>query len=318
MNEPGRRLADVLKILTYSGHRTVEGDRYSLRNPWALLARTGSLEFSDGSRLPFNAGNRSSVERVVMFALENGVRFGKSPGSWRIDPAGQVIETPSGLRFVFESVDPTIFAETFLQDVHYTDFDLQGRTVVTGGAFVGDTALYHAQKGATVFALEPDPRSFGLAQRNLALNPDAAKSITLRNWAIGHDGWVAFPLIPEGSGGSSLGSLARDHVRVRSVSLQTILSEFSITAPYLLDLDIKGQEFCLLEDDALGRFERLRIEYSPFLRSKDDSCERSLARLLERLGQLGYHDVRVFKHNALRYDLQSHGTIDARRSRGAP
>ena len=249
-----------------------------------------------------------------MFALDNGVRWGRDPGTWRIDAELRVVETPTGLRFLTESFNPTIFAETFLNDVHFVEYDLRGKVVVEGGAFVGDTALYYAQKGATVYSFEPDPGSYELARRNLELNPDLSRSVILNNWALGRDGEVDFPVAAGGSGGSLLATPRSKYLRVRSVGIGTILSEFRLADPYLLHLDIKGEESRVLEDASLARFQRLRIEYSPYLRAKHGADDASLPHMLERLDRLGFREVRVFKHNRFRFDLRDHGTIDARKN----
>lgn len=307
-------LETLRKIWHYSRHRTLEGEVYSVRNPGVLFRRAGTLELTDGTKLPFDATTKESVVRLAMFALDRGVRFGQEKGQWRLDAHADVVETPQGIRLLVESLDPTIFTETFLHDVHFVDFDLNGKAVVEGGGFVGDTALYFAHRGATVYTFEPDPRSFALAQRNFALNPTISGRITPRNWAIGADGEVNFPLARGGSGGSSLASPAPKHVTVRSVSVRTILDELHVSNPYLLHLDIKGQEFTVIEDPALARFERVRIEYSPFLWKGERDPRRTLDYLLDRLDRLGFHEIRTFKHNAGVYDLRNHGTIDARRT----
>lgn len=313
MKDPGRSVANLLRVLSYLRTRTVEGDVYSLRNPWVLWKRSGTLELTDGTRLPFRPENKAAVIGLAMFALDHGVRWGHDVGTWRIDPELRVVETPSGLRFLTESFDPTIFAETFLSDVHFVEFDLRGKVVVEAGAFVGDTALYYAQKGATVYSFEPDPASCELARRNLELNPQLSRSVTLNNWALGRDGEIDFPVAAGGGASSSLVAPGMRYARVRSVGIGTILNEFRLADPYLLHLDIKGEEAAVLADDSLARFERLRIEYSPYLHAKDGTDVGSLRRILERLDGMGFREVRVYKHNSLRYDLGNHGTIDARK-----
>jgi FkbM family methyltransferase len=316
--DPSHSVAIVRKLWRYARHRTVAGTIYTIRNPWVLLRRHGTIELTDGAKLPFREENKAAVLRIAFFALDTGVRFGAGAGAWTVDPEVRVIGTPGGVRFLTEGFDPTIFVETFLSDVHFVDFDFRGRAVVEGGAFVGDTGLYYAQRGASVYSFEPDPRSYALAQRNLELNPSLAGSIRLRNWAIGRDGSVDFPIAPGGSGSASLQYPSRELARIRSVSIGTILSEFRLEQPYLLHLDIKGEEFGVVEDDAVGRFERLRIEYSPYLGRGAEAGSRSLERLIERVRQLGFTEVRVMKHNALRYDLREHGTLDARKSVASP
>ena len=63
--------------------------------------------------------------------------------------------------------------------------------VLDVGAFVGDTALYYARRGAFVVAVEPVPGNFELMLRNLELNPDLKSGILPINAAVGgEDGFV--------------------------------------------------------------------------------------------------------------------------------
>ena len=82
----------------------------------------------------------------------------------------------------------------------------------------------------------------------------------------------------------------------------------NIHHPYLLDLDIKGSEFDVINDKAVSRFKLVRLEYSPYL-LKDKS--KTLKYLLDKLKDYGFKNVIIFKHNQLRFDLSSHGTIYA-------
>jgi FkbM family methyltransferase len=50
--------------------------------------------------------------------------------------------------------------------------------VLDVGAFVGDTALYYARRGAFVMVVEPVPGNFELMLRNLELNPDLSERAT--------------------------------------------------------------------------------------------------------------------------------------------
>ncbi len=82
----------------------------------------------------------------------------------------------------------------------------------------------------------------------------------------------------------------------------------NIHHPYLLDLDIKGSEFDVINDKAVSKFKLVRLEYSPYL-LKDKS--KTLKYLLNKLKDYGFKNVIIFKHNQLRFDLSSHGTIYA-------
>ena len=159
-----------------------------------------------------------------------------------------------------------------------------------------------------VYAFEPNPNSFEKAKENILLNPTLKDNIILKNYAIGKDGEIEFP-IEEDSGGSSIYKVnVRNKINVKSISITTILKEFNISEPYLLDLDIKGSEFTVVEDASISNFQRVRIEYSPYLLNQTD---KTLEFLIQKLKYYGFTKFRVFKHNNLRFDLTYHGTLEA-------
>jgi FkbM family methyltransferase len=77
--------------------------------------------------------------------------------------------------------------ETFMEEL-YGYFDLKGKTVLDIGAFIGDTALYFALKGACkVVAYEPVPLLYEMAKENIQLN-DQEDTVQIVNAAIGNTG----------------------------------------------------------------------------------------------------------------------------------
>jgi hypothetical protein len=61
----------------------------------------------------------------------------------------------------------------------------------------------------------------------------------MKNYALGKDEEIDFPVDPNGSGGSSAYYIeGKSTIKVKSVSISSILKEFSIKEPFLLDLDI--------------------------------------------------------------------------------
>lgn len=291
---------------------TVEGSVYTIRNPWIIFRRSGIVKLSDGSAFAFNKNNKANVLKVVYFALENGIRFAQGENCWKFDEETSVLVTPQRLKFYIDDFNPYVFAETFLQDIHFIDFNLVGKTVVEAGTFIGDTALYYASKGATVYSFEQDGRALELARRNISLNEEYAQKISLFNYAIGPDGEFDFPINKR-----DMGVLTRysniGFTKIRSISVRSLLKELHIENPFLLHLDIKGQEFNVINDDSLANFKRIRIEYSTFLTPSNIEKPDVLSYFLKRLEELGFRKIRTFKHNYLRFDLGQHGIIDAER-----
>ena len=301
----GHNLQFISKLKEETSEKTVEGMKYAIENPLILLQKSGVVKFSDGYKISFNEKNKKSILAVIYFALSNGIRFGEGKFQWKFDQIKGIIETHQGIKFSVKNVG--LLDETFLYETHFSGFDIENQTVVTGGAYIGDTPLYYSYYGARVFGFEPDPNSFMLAKENISLNPDLEKNITLTNYAIGKDSMVNFP-INEDSGVSSIfETQKRRIVSIRSVSISTILDEFYIKNPYLLDLDIKGAEFDIINDESISNFKKVRLEYSPYILHN----EKKLYTLVDKLKDYGFVKSRIYKHYPLRFDLINHGTIYA-------
>jgi len=286
--------------------KTVEGKRYTIKNPSVILKKKGTIKLTNGDEFPFNKDNKEYVLSVIGFALNEGIEFGNGKYQWKFDPKKGIIETHQGIRFKMANM--FILFETFLYQIHYSGLDLKGKTVITAGAYIGDTPLFYSYYGAKVYAFEPDPYSFKRAEENILINPALKDNIILRNYAIGEDGEVDFP-VEEDSGGSSIYKAdTKKKIKVKSVSIETILSEFNISDPHLLDLDIKGAEFIIIEDPSISSFKKVRIEYSPYFLNQPD---KTLDYLIEKLKNYGFIKFRIFKHNNSRFDLTYHGTLEA-------
>lgn len=300
------KISEYLILWLQINQPTVEGEIYKIENPVStFLKKTGTIKLSDGYKIPYNKENKEDVLRLVAYALLNGIKFGGENG-WKYDSKNGIVEMHQGIKLKIKGL--MLIDETFLYQIHFCGFDLKGRTVITAGAFIGDTPLFYSFYGAKVYGFEPDPRSYKLAKENVELNQKLSENIVLKNYAIGKDEIIEFPLNNNGSSGSSIYKTIQNSVSVKSVSISTILNEFTISEPYLLDLDIKGSEFDVIEQDSIKQFHKVRIEYSPYL-IKSES--RSLEYLIRKLKSYGYSKIRVYKHSHARFALSTHGTIEA-------
>jgi len=93
-------------------------------------------------------------------------------------------------------------------------------------------------------------------------------------------------------------------LRIKCVSLRKILEENNLDSPYFLKADCKGFEYYIIEDDAISRFEKVKIEYTGFNRPKVDY-------IIGKLKSKDFSKFRVYKHNWLTYHLSDHETIYA-------
>ena len=300
------KFSDYLISWLQINQPTVEGEIYKVKNPLSIfLKKTGTIQLSDGYKIPYNKENKEDVFILTAYALLNGIKFGGESG-WKYDSKNEVVEMHQGIKLKIKGL--RLIDETFLYQIHFNGFDLKDKVVITAGAFIGDTPLFYSFYGAKVYGFEPDPRSFELAKNNIDLNPNLSENIVLRNYALGNDEEIDFPLSVSGSSGSSIFKNDKNTVLVRSVSISTILKEFNISDPYILDLDIKGSEFDIIEQESIGKFHKVRIEYSPYLLG---SQSKNLEYLVNKLRSYGFKKIRIYKHAPTRFDLSIHGTVDA-------
>ena len=135
---------------------------------------------------------------------------------------------PDGVKIYFDFFDTLVIAETWLYEIHFLGHDLSNWFVLDVGAYIGDTALYYAKRGAFVVAVEPLPSNYEAMLKNIELNPDLKSRIIPINVAIGpEDGYAEFGYSGSVDGGASMYCSDRHRVRVRSVKLSTLVKEIS-------------------------------------------------------------------------------------------
>jgi FkbM family methyltransferase len=209
--------------------------------------------------------------------------------------------------------------ETWLYDIHFLGFDLTDWLIVDIGAYIGDTPLYYAKRGALVVAVEPLPSNYEVMLWNLELNSDLKHRVVPVNAAIsGRDGFVEFSYSTPMDGSASIYGGGRFKVRVRSMRLSTLIREITGMGLDLgkfrvrvLKMDCKGCEYDVINEvDVMRLFDIVKIEYSGYLRGK---TYHELKSTLEKLG----FTCRVWAHNeyALRIGLDRHGMLTCVKNR---
>jgi len=102
----------------------------------------------------------------------------------------RIIENREGIKFFMQFIQTNnTITETFIRGLHHINskIDFKDKIVIDVGSECGDTPLYFASKGATVYAFEPIKEHFEAMLKNLSLNEKLSKSIIPINAAIGKD-----------------------------------------------------------------------------------------------------------------------------------
>jgi FkbM family methyltransferase len=219
---------------------------------------------------------------------------------------------PDGVKLKY--IDPFTTAETWLCDVHFLGFDLTNWLVVDVGAYVGDTALYYAKRGAFVIAIEPVPTNYEAMLRNIELNPGLKPRILPINAAIADkDDYVNISYDGEFDGAASIYEVKRFKVKVRSIKPGTLIKEVSRSGIDLsrfkvkvLKMDCRGCGWDIVSNEleVIRSFDIVKIEYSGYLRNY------IVDELLNKIKSIDFK-CRIWAHNdiAVKIGLNKHGTI---------
>ena len=295
-------------------------DLRMLKNPLAVLygilrRRSTPVRLRRGDRFTLPGSTRIGALKVLRLACSYGATVvcpkDWEPGfTWAVDPVTRTLRTPSGIRFYHDSIDTTVFAETFINEIHNTGSDLTDKVVFDVGGFVGDTALYYAAGGAKVHTFEPDPENCAWLIKNVALNPELGRRIYVHNVALGSGGPVKLQT-GRGSGSGVSGVATKTTTEVKSLSLNAALESTGEVEPFLLKLDCKGCEVNLVQQEAVRKFQRVFVEYTYLPPSRDVSGKA----IMEALRNHGFRRIRVYRSDPYpRPDpLVAHGMVDASR-----
>lgn len=228
------------------------------------------LPWSSHGRFKTITGIEFSVPGAYWYVLPNFLRLaaiGAEPsiinGRKRIRVAGITLDSPLEVK-----EEGTFCREIFVDDVYrIRDSDMSGRIVVDIGAYIGDSALAFALKGAEVYALEPSRTLFGYLETNIAANNFGAR---IHPFAVGLSNKTESVEVA-GNGAK------RDRLELVE-SIEFVLRELPSNIEYL-KIDCEGCEYHLLNDERfLSHLNPQRIAMEFHLGLQD------LPQILERAG----------------------------------
>jgi FkbM family methyltransferase len=169
----------------------------------------------------------------------------------------------------------TVMNELYNEN-EYGELDVKGKTVLDIGAYLGDTAIYFARKGAArVISLEP-MATFDYIQKNVAMN-GVPPGIVFPVRA-----YVGFKLAGirtsiVNNGGSRIVPGADP---VKHYSLGELIKEFEIPKGSIMKIDAEGGEyhfFASATPEELRHFSQISAEVHWIPGNDKDAPERKLA-----------------------------------------
>jgi FkbM family methyltransferase len=176
----------------------------------------------------------------------------------------------------------------------YEPLDVNGRVVVDVGAFVGDSVIYFALKGAKrIIAVEPHPGAYAVMLDNIKLNNLESVVVPVNAGLASRPGKVCVEDVGVEDTGATYHRPGDCPNTVPAVTLGELINRFSINVDdAVLKMDCEGCEFDVILNDYehVRLFRELVFEYHPRFVNK------SLDDLLNVLGRDYKCDVRGMKN----------------------
>ena len=150
-------------------------------------------------------------------------------------------------------------------DNEYGMLPVKRKTVIDIGANIGDTPIYFALRGADrVIGLEPFPRSYEIAKKNVELNNLSNKITLLLAGCAANQGHITIDPDYISSITSTLVDFKKG-IRVPLLTLNNILKQYNISSKdTILKMDCEGDEYKIIlstHEDTLQKFSQMQIEY---------------------------------------------------------
>ena len=163
----------------------------------------------------------------------------------------------------------------FFQKV-YDFLPVYDKIVIDIGANIGDSSIYFALKGAKkVIAIEPLPKNFQLAKKNIQLNNLNNKIDLLLSGCSNKQGFLVIDEEKVGAGSDLKKSISGTEIPL--ITLADIVSKYDISSA-VLKLDCEGCEYDIImttDKSILTKFTHIQVEYHygyKNLKNKLENC----------------------------------------------
>jgi FkbM family methyltransferase len=198
-----------------------------------------------------------------------------------------------------KTADLFVLKETYFDKIY--DGDYHGNFVIDVGGYIGETALFFAQRGARrVFCVEPSPDNLRLLEQNISQSSFKDKIVVIRAAILDKDGIVEFymdnqshPSYHVANSHEFMKTYTREPSKynVQAMSFQSLLEYTGLEEVDVVKLDCEGSEYDILlgtPDSVLKRVRKYIIEY-----------HNGPDVLVKRLDDLGYKVREKFRGGAI-------------------
>jgi FkbM family methyltransferase len=160
-----------------------------------------------------------------------------------------------------------------------------GKTVIDIGAFIGDFTVFAAYSGATVYAFEPSPESFGQLLKNINLmtlsSVKAFNAAVIGTSNVGDN--LALSCDNANLGSTQLVS-GGNNSEIQCLSLKDFFTDYKIDICDLLKLDCEGYEYEILsslDSSIYSKIQNIVLEFH-------NGCPKRLEGLRRKLEAQGF------------------------------
>ena len=216
-----------------------------------------------------------SLDLDVAIALIRGVRDGVIRsykcnsgkfymGNWVYDPEKKLWIRLDKNQVKFKRMTPSL-SEIFDYGI-YDELNVNGKIVVDIGAYVGDSAIYFASKGARkVIAVEPHPGAYVEMVETIKLNNLEQFIIPINAGLASKPGKICITDVDISATAHALHSKNESSckITVPAITLDDLLKRFAVDAESVLKMDCESCEFDVIINDYqhVKLFKELIVEY---------------------------------------------------------
>ncbi|MHB8545755.1 MAG: FkbM family methyltransferase [Nitrosotalea sp.] len=162
-----------------------------------------------------------------------------------------------------DAIDNGDVIGVYLEEI-YRDLPVKDNIVIDIGANIGDSSIYFALKGSKrVIALEPFPKNYEMAKKNIELNNVSDKiDLFLAGCSDGNDFLIVDPNLNSGVDSKIIES--KNGLQIPITTLNKIVKDYKVDKNSILKIDCEGCEYDVILSasfETLQSFSNIFIEY---------------------------------------------------------